>query len=68
LTREGLPIFDYENFLAYNRALELAQSKLEVEETIESYLVNLLRILLNTYRNETMRALVKCWADAVKDP
>lgn len=68
LTREGLPVFDYEHFLSYNRTLGLAQSKLETEDTIESYLVNMLRILLNTYRNETMRALVKCWADAIKDP
>lgn len=29
LTREGLPIFDYEHFLAYNRSLGLAQSKVE---------------------------------------
>jgi hypothetical protein len=34
LTREGLPIFDYEHFLAYNRTLGLAQSKLETEDTI----------------------------------
>ena len=68
LERQGMPIYDFQHFMAYNKALEIAQSKVEVEQTIESYLINLFRILLNTYRNETIRALVKCWADSVKDP
>lgn len=30
LSREGLAVFDFDQFVKFNKALELAQSKLEV--------------------------------------
>lgn len=61
LAKEGLAVFNYEAFLDYNKALGVAQSRLETEESVEAFIVGFLRVLLNAYPGETMRAVVACW-------
>jgi hypothetical protein len=34
LARDGLIVFNYESFLDYNKALGIAQSRLETEESV----------------------------------
>jgi hypothetical protein len=53
--------------LEYNKALGIAQSRLETEESVEAFIVGLFRVLLNAYPCETMRSLISCWSNSQKD-
>ena len=61
---EGLSLFEYDEFHAYNKQLYLTLGRFEVEESVQNFIINLIRVLLNKYPREVMNAMIQTWTTA----
>ena len=48
----------------FNKQLYVILGKYESEESVEAFIINLIRILINKYPREIMNGLIKNWASA----
>ena len=62
ISAEGLSEYDFEEFMSFNKQLYQLLGKYETSESVETYIINLVRVLLNKYPKEIMRAFIKNWA------
>ena len=64
ISLEGLSEFDFEQFHTFNKQLYQTLGRYETEESVETYIINLLRVLINKYPRQIMNGMIKNWTSA----
>jgi len=64
LSEYGIEAFTSEKFLTFNKTLYSVLGHYETVDSVESYIVNLLRVLYCNYPAETLNSLVLDWIAA----
>lgn len=64
LSEHGIEAFTSEKFLTFNKTLYTVLSQYETVDSVESYIVNLLRVLYGNYPADTLNSLALDWIAA----
>jgi hypothetical protein len=64
LSDMGIESFTSNRFQTFNKALHTVLSQYEQVDSVESYIINLIRVLYNNYPADTLNSLVIDWINA----